>query len=59
MQLQKIISLLLFTIPYKAISYWKGQKLKFQKKIISVSGNHNISQKMTKNKQGIVLHNYF
>ena len=29
MQLQKIIALLLFTVPYKAIPYWKGQKLKF------------------------------
>ena len=32
MQLQKIISLLLFTVRYKAIPYWKGQKLKFYKK---------------------------
>ena len=24
--------MLLFTIPYKAIPHWKGQRLKFQKK---------------------------
>ena len=39
MQLKKIISLLLFAVPYKAIPHWKGQKLNFQKKNISVSGN--------------------
>ena len=33
MQLKKIISLLLFTVPNKAIPHWKGQKLNFQKKI--------------------------
>ena len=39
MQPQKIISLLLFTLPYQAIPHWKGQKLNFQKKNISASGN--------------------
>ena len=36
---QKNISLLLFTVPHKAIPYWKEQKFNFQKKIISVSGD--------------------
>ena len=36
---KKIISQLLFIVPYKAIPYWTGQKFKFQKKISSVSGN--------------------
>ena len=58
MQLLKIISLLLFTVSYKAIPHWKGQKFNFQKKNISVSGHplDNIPQKY---KQGIFLHNYF
>ena len=38
MQLKKIISLLVFTVPYQAIPHWKGQQLKFQKKNISASG---------------------
>jgi len=33
------ISAVISRVPYKAIPYWKGQRLKFQKKIISVSGN--------------------
>ena len=38
-KLEKIISLLLFTVPYQVIHHWKGQKLNFQKKNISDSGN--------------------
>ena len=39
MQLKRIISLLLFTVPYQVIPHWKGQKLNFQKTNISVLGN--------------------
>ena len=39
MQLLKTISLLLFTVSYKAIPHWKGQKLNFQEENILVSGN--------------------
>ena len=35
--LKNYISLLLFTVPYQAIPYWKGQKLNFQKKNILAS----------------------
>ena len=45
MQLLKIITLLLFTIPYKAIPHWKGQRLNFQKKIFQSQETHNIPQK--------------
>ena len=40
-----------------AIPHWKGQKLNFQKKNISVSANPYYSAKK-KNKQGIFLDNY-
>ena len=45
MQLLKIITLLLFTIPYKAIPHWKGQRLNFQKKIFQSQETHNILPK--------------
>ena len=46
MQLKKIISLLLFAVPYKATLHWKGQKFNFQKKNIFPSQEtHNILQK--------------
>ena len=38
MQLKRIISPLLFTVPYQVITHWKGKKLNFQKKNVSVSG---------------------
>ena len=61
MQLQKIVSLLLLTVPDKAIPHKKGQKLNFKKKKnISVTENLNIPPKKQKtNKHGIFLHNYF
>ena len=34
--LKKIISLLLFTVPYQAIPHWKGQKLNFQERNFSL-----------------------
>ena len=57
MQLKKIISLLLFTVPYQAIPHWKGKKLNFQKK-----KNFGLRKPIIfrpKNKQGIFLHDYF
>ena len=43
MQLKKIISLLLFTVPYQPIPHWKGKKLNFQKKeIFRPQETHNI-----------------
>ena len=43
MQLQKIISQLLFIVPYKAIPYWTGQKFKFhKKKLVQSRETHNI-----------------
>ena len=57
MQLKRIISLLLFTVPYQVIRHWKGKKLNFQKKKFRSQGTHNITHQ--KNKQGIFLDNYF
>ena len=58
------MSVLLFTVPSKAILHWKGQKLKFQKKICGLTNNKPITfrkkkKKKKKNKQGIFLQNYF
>ena len=56
------MSVLLFTVPSKAILHWKGQKLKFQKKICGLRNNKPITfrkKKKKKLKQGIFLHNYF
>ena len=53
MQLKRIISLLLFTVPYQVIRHWKGKKLKFEKKKFRSQGTHNITHQ--KNKQCIFL----
>ena len=52
MHLEKFTSLLLFTVPCKAITHWKGQNLNFQEKIF---GLRKPVMFLKKNKQGIFL----
>ena len=61
------MSVLLFTVPSKAILHWKGQKLKFQKKICGLRNNKPITfrkkkkkkKKKKKIKKGKFKQNYF